>query len=194
MAGLWSAECLLLVWSDLTGMLLNATVKLVWRAVAPISPGWKSLTSDLWAVKSSEIQSSDGGERDKERHRSNSEQHSLWRFSVSVHVSHKRTMTLTYSLVAALNGTYKRVCCSGDSRGSTFPWRLPHGDLLNPQMYTDTHTCTHILCCCWERHYQSQDVCADGEKFRASVTHYCCRCTDEKTCAVCMSQSLEGGP
>lgn len=149
------------------------------HAVAPISPGWKSLTSDLWAVISSEIQSSDGGERDKERHRSNSEQHSLWWFSVSVYVSHKRTMTLTYLLVAGLNGTYKRACCSGTAEA-----QLSH-DAYHTVTYwtlkcTQTHTCTHILYRCWERHYQSQDVCADREKFRASVTHNCCICTDEK--------------
>lgn len=145
MARLWSAECLLLVWSDFTGMLLNATVKLV--SCGRTNFGWKSLTSDLWAVTSSEIQSSDGGEGDKERHRSNSEQHSLRWFLV--YVSHNRTMTLTYSLVAGLNGTYKRVCCSGDSRSSTFPWRLLHGDLLNPQMYTNTHA--HTSCTAVER-------------------------------------------
>lgn len=38
------------------------------HVVTPISPGWKRLTSDPWAVTSWEIQCSEGGQRDKERH------------------------------------------------------------------------------------------------------------------------------
>lgn len=123
------------------------------HAVTPISPGWKSLTSDPWAVTSWEIQCSEGGQRDKERHaevRAEPECRYWTAFIVVIFgfgscESQKRTMTLTMTtLVGGLNGTYKRVC-SGDSRGSNFPMTLTTGWLIEPSnVHKHTHALTHV--------------------------------------------------
>lgn len=38
-------------------------------------------------------------------------------------------------------------------------------------LYPASNAHKHISNCCWEKSYQSQDVCADGEQFRTPVTH-----------------------
>lgn len=137
---------LTLVGSHLTKLLRNV------KSPACVKQPQEFPEFHLWAVTSWEQQRSEGPGPDTASQG--------W---FGFFLSHRQTVTLTCIVFVPLNGT--------SAIQEAAQRQLLHSNKRAERLDQLSKAHKRILHCCWEKSYQSQNVCTDGEKFRSPVTH-----------------------